>query len=410
MVPITILGGSGATLMSFVRVARFTASLAVTAGAVVALPFAASTGCGSSGNAGGSDAAFIPPFNAGDSGQTGSTSSGGTAGTGPGTSGVNTTGTGPGGGSSGGSGSISSGGACTTNTGAITGTVTTTGGSVSRLVFGVVGDTRPTNEDDPSGYPTAIITKIFQDIEAQSPHPVLALGTGDYQFTEASNDTDATAQISLFMQARTGYSGPWFPAMGNHECGVSGSYTTSDNNDCGPGNPGGATANYNAFISGMMTPINQTLPYYSIKVSASDSSWTAKFVVTAANAWSSAQQTWLTTTMAEPTTYTFVVRHEASDATPPIPDCIPVIDSIITAAGYTLLIVGHTHNYGHYTDAPQTVVLGNGGAPLSSGDYGYGLFSQRCDGAIVVDEYDYLSGATDSYFHFVITPTGTITQ
>jgi hypothetical protein len=114
--------------------------------------------------------------------------------------------------------------------------------------------------------------------------------------------------------------------------------------------------------------------------------------------------------MAEPTTYTFVVRHEASDATPPIPDCIPVIDSIITAAGYTLLIVGHTHNYGHYTDAPQTVVLGNGGAPLSSGDYGYGLFSQRCDGAIVVDEYDYLSGATDSYFHFVITPTGTITQ
>jgi hypothetical protein len=301
-------------------------------------------------------------------------------------------------------------GACTTPTGPISGTVSNAGGTVSRLVFAVVGDTRPTNEDDPSGYPTTIITKIFQDIEAQSPHPVLALGTGDYQFTAASDDTDATAQISIFMQARQAYSGPWFPAMGNHECGVSGSYTTSDNNDCGPGNPGGATANYKAFIAGMMTPINQTLPYYSINVSASDSSWTAKFVVTAANAWSSAQQTWLTTTMAQKTTYTFVVRHEASDATPPIPDCIPTIDSIITSAGYTLLIVGHTHNHGHYSDSPQTVVLGNGGAPLSSGNYGYGLFSQRCDGAIVVDEYDYMSGATDGQFHFVITPSGTITQ
>jgi hypothetical protein len=43
-------------------------------------------------------------------------------------------------------------------------------------------------------------------------------------------------------------------------------------------------------------------------------------------------------------------------------------------------------------------------------DYGYGLFSQRCDGAIVVDEDDYMTGATDSYFHFVVTPDGTITQ
>jgi hypothetical protein len=318
-----------------------------------------------------------------------------------GNSGTSTTGT-----------SGSSPSSCTTNTGPITGTVGTGGGSVSRLVFAVVGDTRPANEDDPSGYPTTIITKIFQDIEAQSPHPVLTLGTGDYQFTNSSNDSDAQAQISLFMQARAIYSGPFFPAMGNHECGVSGSYTTSDNNDCGPGNPGGATANYNAFIAGMMTPINQTLPYYSINVSATDNSWTAKFVVTAANAWSSAQQTWLTSTMAQKTTYTFVVRHEASDATPPIPDCIPMIDSIISAAGYTLLIVGHTHDYGHYSNAPQVVVLGNGGAPLSNSnyDYGYGLFSQRCDGAIVADEIDYMSGVADSKFHFAITPSGTITQ
>ena len=58
------------------------------------------------------------------------------------------------------------------------------------------------------------------------------------------------------------------------------------------------------------------------------------------------------------------------------------------------------------------MVFGNGGAPLSSSnyDYGYGLFSQRCDGAIVVDEIDYMTGATDSHLHFVITPEGAITQ
>ena len=312
--------------------------------------------------------------------------------------------------------------ACTTNNGAITGTVTTTGGSVSRLVFAVVGDTRPADEDEPNEYPTAIITKIFSDINSlgsagaptPGPKPVLTLGTGDYQFSSASlsNQSVADQQVQIFETASQTYTGPFFPAMGNHECGVSGTYTTSDNNDCGPGNPGGVTANYNAFMNIMMKPLGQTNPYYSFNVSASDNSWTAKFVITAANAWSTAQQTWLTSTMAEKTTYTFVVRHEASDATPPIPDCIPTIDSIISAAGYTLLIVGHTHDYGHYNDAPQVVVFGNGGAPLSNSnyDYGYGLFSQRCDGAMVVDEVDYMSGATDANLHFVITPAGQITQ
>jgi hypothetical protein len=32
------------------------------------------------------------------------------------------------------------------------------------------------------------------------------------------------------------------------------------------------------------------------------------------------------------------------------------------------------------------VLLVHGGAPLTSEDYGFGLFSQRADGAIVVDE------------------------
>jgi len=288
--------------------------------------------------------------------------------------------------------------------------VTNTGGSVSRLVFAVAGDTRPTNEDDPSSYPTSIITTIFKDIQALSPRPVLVLGTGDYQFSSTGSNVTSSQQIPLYMTARQSYSGPFFPAMGNHECGVSGSFTTSDNNNCGPGNPGGSTPNYDNFMSLMLGPISQTNPYYAINVSATDNSWTAKFVITAANSWDTAQQTWLTTTMAQKTTYTFVVRHEASDATPPLPPGIAGVDAVLAQYPYTLLIVGHAHDHGHYSDAPQVVVFGNGGAPLSSGDYGYGLFSQRCDGAIVADAIDYQTGAADSEFHFVITPAGTITH
>ncbi len=190
-------------------------------------------------------------------------------------------------------------------------------GSISRLVFAVVGDTRPANEDDPSGYPTSIITKIFQDIEAQSPHPPFTIGTGDYQFSSTGSSSTASQQVGIYMQTRQNYTGAFFPAMGNHECGVSGGFSTSDNNNCGPGNQGGATPNYNAFMSLMLGPISKSTPYYSFNVNATDNSWTAKFVVTAANSWDTAQQTWLTTTMAQPTTYTFVIRHEASDAIRP---------------------------------------------------------------------------------------------
>jgi hypothetical protein len=212
------------------------------------------------------------------------------------------------------------------------------------------------------------------------------------------------------MQARQAYTGAFFPVMGNHECGVGNGCAGSTECNCGPNNSGGATPNYNEFMSQMLGPLSQSNPYYSINVSAIDNSWTAKFVMTAANAWDSAQQTWLQNTLAQKTTYTFVVRHEPSDAMPPLPPGVAGVDAVIAQYPYTLLIAGHSHTYGHWNTAPQVVVIGNGGAPLSSKNYGYGLFSQRCDGAIVADEYDYMSGATDSYFHFAVTPQGMITQ
>jgi hypothetical protein len=285
------------------------------------------------------------------------------------------------------------------------------GGSISRLVFAVAGDTRPVNEDDPTTYPTQIITQIYQDIEALQPRPPIVIGTGDYQFSSTGSNSTSQQQIASYMQARGVYIGAFFPAMGNHDCGVGNGCSTSDDCNCGPNNSGGVTPNFTEFMNQMLGPINQTTnPYYSINVSATDNSWTAKFVVTAANAWDSGQQSWLQTTMAQPTTYTFVVRHQASDAYPPLPPGVAGVDSVISQFPYTLLIVGHAHTYGHYSSQPKVVILGNGGAPLTSKNYGYGLFSQRCDGAIVGDEIDYQSGQTDGQFHFVIKADGTITN
>ncbi len=70
--------------------------------------------------------------------------------------------------------------------------------------------------------------------------------------------------------------------------------------------------------------------------------------------------------MAQKTTYTFVVRHEPPDASPAAPGQSPS-ETIISGYPYTLEIVGHSHTYGHYkTPYPREVIIGNGGAPLTS--------------------------------------------
>jgi hypothetical protein len=331
-------------------------------------------------------------------------SGGGDAGGGS-SSGTSSSGSGSGSGSGSSSGASSSGGGLDAG-GTPTGTVGANGGTLSRLLFGVVGDTRPANYDDVSGYPTAIITKIFQDIEAFSPKPPFILATGDYQFSSSGNSSTASQQLDLYLGARKNYSGVQFPTMGNHEC------TGSTNSNCGAGNTNGITANYTAFMNQLLGPIGQTKPYYAINVNATDGSWTAKFVFVAANAWDSGQASWLTTTMAQKTTYTFIVRHESSETTGGPPG-ESGSDTIIANYPDTLLIVGHSHTYGHYnTPNPREVIIGNGGAPLTntSKDYGFGIFSQRSDGAIVGDMVDYSTLKTDSYFHFVVKPDGTLTQ
>jgi hypothetical protein len=281
-----------------------------------------------------------------------------------------------------------------------TGTVGSDGGTVSRLYFGVVGDTRPPNQDDTSGYPTAVITKIFDDVEALSPRPSFIVSTGDYQYSTPTG-TQAAIQMGIYLTARAAYSGIAFPTMGNHEC------TGLTNSNCGQGNPDGLTNNYNAYLQMMLAPIGQTSPYYEIDLTASDQSWTAKLLFLAANAWTQTQANWMDAAMSRATTYTFLFRHEAASA-----DTAPGVnpaENIMQNHPYTLSIVGHTHTY--QKSGPREVIIGNGGAPLSGGvDYGYGMVSQQGDGSIAVDMIDYTSGLADSSFHFAVKADGSPAQ
>src|SRR5580698_1710588 len=158
--------------------------------------------------------------------------------------------------------------------------------TTSDLVFAIVGDTRPSSVDDTTNYPTAIITKIFQDIQSATPAVQFAIGTGDYQYASITGSEQAP-QIAKYMTARAAYSGPFYPAMGNHECT---GYTDSN---CGTGNSDGITKNMTAFMSTMLLPTGETNPYYVENFAAPDNSWTAKLVFIACNAWTSTQASWL---------------------------------------------------------------------------------------------------------------------
>jgi hypothetical protein len=271
-----------------------------------------------------------------------------------------------------------------------------------------VGDTRPPNEDDTSGYPTAVITKIYQDIEAASPRPPFVVTTGDYMFSSPSHTPGTqNTQMGLYLGARAAYSGIQFPTMGNHECDGA----TADNcYACGSAcsNVSGScvggvcqTPNMSVFLSKLLGPINQTLPYYTIHVNGPSNAWTAKFVFVACNAWSSTQASWLASQLSTATTYTFVVRHEGT-----IANTAPCLsgsgsnnaDTIMGQHPYTLLIAGHTHTYEYFSSEKQ-VIVGNGGAPLSgSVNYGYVIARQQSNGSIVFTEYDYQSNQAQNTF------------
>ena len=280
-------------------------------------------------------------------------------------------------------------GAGGSDTGGNGGSVGINGGTLDTLSFAIVGDTRPNLEDDTANYPTAIIHKIWQDVEAASPRPAFAISTGDYMFANPWG-SEPGPQLDKYLGARAAYTNVAFPALGNHEC------TGGTASNCGAGNASGVTHSYQAFFDKMLTPIGVTKPYYTVNIGSTTNAWSAKFVFMAANAWDSAQQSWLTTELSTPTTYTFVIRHEGPSANT-APGVTPSI-SIINQHPHTLTICGHTHTYERLA-SEKTVIVGNGGAPLSgSVNYGYVIARQRSDGAIVFKEYDYDTNAVQATF------------
>lgn len=275
------------------------------------------------------------------------------------------------------------------------GAVGANGGKVANLLFGVVGDTRPATKGDTAGYPTAIVTSIFEALAARSPMPSFVVSTGDYNFSSTSG-ADSAMQLDLYASARATYPGAWFPAMGNHEC------TGYTNSNCGSGNADGVTTIYSNYLAKLLGPIQKTVPYYVIRVDAADGTWSSKFVFVAANAWTSAQGTWLDQALSVPTTYTFVLRHEAADVTQ-APGVKPS-EKIMAAHPLTLGIVGHDHTYRH---TGSELLVGNGGAPLTEDvPYGYAVVERRADGAIAVDAIDVATGAPDATFHFAVHADG----
>jgi hypothetical protein len=297
--------------------------------------------------------------------------------------------------------------------------------TLDSLTFAILGDTRPSSETTGSdGYPTTIINGIYKDLEnaTYAPKPAFVVASGDYEFVypPGSDDSGDEAgygtsdgctcntsqsdggpsvqsgqciQECLYEYARAQYSGPVWPGMGNHEC------TGADVSNCASGS---GTVNEADFISLQLAPIGESIPYYTKTVAASDNSWTAKFVFVACNAWDSTQASWLTSQLATTTTYTFVVRHESYEDVSEGDDgssypC-KASNTTITGADYTLLIVGHTHEYSHSTSYKE-IIQGLGGAPLTSGtDYGYTMVVRNSDGTLTVTTYDYSGGSTIDSF------------
>ncbi len=252
------------------------------------------------------------------------------------------------------------------------GTVGPDGGVVNHLYFAVVGDTRPSLPNNTSGYPTSVINGIFEAIEAMNPRPQFVVATGDYQFA-TSGSSEAPKQVALYMAARAKYSGPLFPAMGNHEC------TSATDTNC----PAVTTEPYKAFMASMIQPLGRSTPYYSFDVNAPAGQWSAKFVVTACNAWDATQKAWLAGELARPTTLTFVVRHMAQGVSAP---CTSEMDPMVAAAPFSMFLAGHSHTFTH---TGNQIIEGTGGAPLTgSAPHGYATIEQLPDNSLRVTQYD----------------------
>ncbi len=354
---------------------------------------------------------------AGSSGTVGSTSGGsttsGSTGSTGGSSGGGSSASASSGGSSGGStgGSTGSGGGSTSgSTGGSSGGSTGGALQVASLDFVVVGDTRPASSCTDSAscaYPTQVIDDIFTQVKGLSPAPAFAVATGDYM-DNAPGDGTAAWQIQQYLSAQQIFGGPLFPAMGNHECGGGAS------SNCTP--PYGANEDMAAYLGMLATlDLQNAVPYYAVNVSMA-SGQTAKLLVIAANAWDQTQADWLTSALGQPTSYTFIVRHEPATIVGTGCAGLDASEQILSSylqqnpGGVTYKFVGHTHEY--LIDGQNgEVIVGNGGAPWSKSatgllTYGFLLCRERADSAIQCELNDSQGGGPVAGTAFAVNPDG----
>jgi hypothetical protein len=246
--------------------------------------------------------------------------------------------------------------------------------SAGTFRFAAFGDVRPGSPNDTANYPTEIVTALFKQIAAEGAQ--LAVGTGDYMFASTWNGAGVDAQVALLLGAEAGFAGPVYHTLGNHEC----SGGTASN--CPRGDE---TPNIRAFMA-KLAPAGTPTPWYRVDVDTGRGA--AKLVFVAANAWSDAQAQWLETQLADPTAYTFVIRHEPPAVTE-TPGVAPS-DAIIHRYPITLELFGHWHRYQRLDE--KHLVSGNGGAPLSFGHYGFVLVDLLQNGNLSVTEIDYATG------------------
>jgi hypothetical protein len=255
------------------------------------------------------------------------------------------------------------------------------GGSISTsssvLNFGVFGDCRPDSPGNNKGYPVTVLSNIFSLMQQKQVQ--FALGTGDYMFADTQADVDA--QMASYEQSQAHYTlGPVYHVMGNHEC------TGATASNCPNGDE---TPNVRAFMS-KLVPSGTRAPYYRVDVDTPHGK--AKFLFIAANAWSSAQSTWLEQQLADATHYTFVIRHEPAGTDAP---GVAPSEQLVRGASYTLQLMGHYHEYRRY-DAKH-VISGNGGAPpptrgSQTAGFGWLWVQQLDDGNLALTEIDETSG------------------
>ena len=270
-----------------------------------------------------------------------------------------------------------------------------TDASASLLTFGVFGDVRPPNFNATADYPTAIVTSVMDGLQGQGAQ--FAIATGDYMFAYDNSGSAANAQLDLLLQAESHFTGPVFHAMGNHEC------TTASTSNCPNGDE-------SALVQAFHTRLIPTHPTLYYDWSTPTPLGNAHFIVTAPNAWSTAQAAWLDTALALPDQrYTIVVAHEPPTSNTIPPGTMPIEAALaLRTGGITLRLYGHVHFYRHTNT--NSVVVGNGGAPLSGTSsgavYGFTVVRQRADGDIVVTAYEV--GTPPMVMEsFVLHPDGT---